>query len=241
MISETEQGEAFIREVDEEYRRDRLAQFWHRYGRWLLLAIGVGLIAFAGFLFGREQRQKQRIETGVAYTQALRDAEAGKAQGNAALEALAKDGGGYAPLAELALGAQAVAAGDTAKATAIFRRVAADQKVAKPLRELALMKALRLDFDTQPTDKLAAELRPYAQPGNPWFPSAGEMLAAVHLREGKKDEAAALFAAIAKDDTAPPSLRARASQMAGMLGAMPPDDPVVPAETAPAAPAGLAQ
>ena len=33
--------EAFLREVDEELRRDQLTSFWTRYGRWLVGGIGI--------------------------------------------------------------------------------------------------------------------------------------------------------------------------------------------------------
>ena len=37
--------DAFIREVDEEVRRDQLSQLWRRYGRWTLIAVGLFLVA----------------------------------------------------------------------------------------------------------------------------------------------------------------------------------------------------
>jgi hypothetical protein len=63
-----------------------------------------------------------------------------------------------------------------------------------------------------------ARLKPLAKPGNPWFGSAGELVAMAYLKEGKKDLAGPLFAAIAKDEDAPKSMRSRARQMAGVLG-----------------------
>ena len=45
--------EAFLREVDEELRRDELASIWTRYGRWFLLAILLGLAALAGTIYWR--------------------------------------------------------------------------------------------------------------------------------------------------------------------------------------------
>ncbi len=67
-------------------------------------------------------------------------------------------------------------------------------------------------------DDVIARLKPLAKPGNPWFGSAGELVAMAYLKQGKRDLAGPLFASIAKDENAPKSMRSRARQMAGMLG-----------------------
>ena len=61
-------------------------------------------------------------------------------------------------------------------------------------------------------------LEPLAKPGEPWFGTAGEMTALALVKQGKKQEAGQLFAAIAKDKTVPQSIRDRAVQVAGTLG-----------------------
>jgi hypothetical protein len=61
-------------------------------------------------------------------------------------------------------------------------------------------------------------LQPLAKPGNPWFGSAGELMAFAYLKQGKQDLAGPLFAAIAKDEDVPRTLRSRSRQMAGLLG-----------------------
>ena len=63
-----------------------------------------------------------------------------------------------------------------------------------------------------------AALKPLATPGKPYFASAGELVAHAYLDQDKRAEAGALFAQIAKDQTAPESVRSRARQMAGVLG-----------------------
>ena len=61
-------------------------------------------------------------------------------------------------------------------------------------------------------------LKPLAVPGNPWFGSAGEMVAISYLNMNKSDLAGPLFAQLAKDETVPPTIRSRALQMAGVEG-----------------------
>jgi hypothetical protein len=67
-------------------------------------------------------------------------------------------------------------------------------------------------------DDVVKRLKPLAQPGKPFFGSAGELLGAAYLAQGRKDLAGPLFAAISKDKNAPASLRSRTRQLAGVLG-----------------------
>ena len=223
-------GESFIREVDEEYRRDKLAQFWTRYGRWLLVALGLGLLALAGFLYWREERNRTAGEFGTELMQAAEQLEAGNTEdaGPVFARAATSDEPGYEALGRLAQAAIAANDGKAAEAAKLYAAIAAADDIAQPFRDLATVRQLMLQFDTLPYATLTARLKPLAQPGNPWFGSAGEMLAVAHMRAGKPELAAPLFAAIAKDTGVPASIRARTSQMASMLGA----------STLPSAPAG---
>ena len=61
-------------------------------------------------------------------------------------------------------------------------------------------------------------MKPLAEPGKPWFGSAGELLGLAYIKQGNNTLAGPLFAAISRDKTAPESLRRRTRQMAGLLG-----------------------
>ena len=54
--------------------------------------------------------------------------------------------------------------------------------------------------------------------GSPASSCAGELVAMAHLEGGNRAEAGKLFAAIAKDEELPDTLRSRARQMAGLMG-----------------------
>ena len=231
----TDPGESFIREVDEEYRRDRLAQFWTRYGRWLLVALGLFLLALAGYLYWLEERKRAAGEFGAELVQAAERLETGNVEGAAPVFAEAATAGqpGYEALGRLGQAAIAARQGKTDEAARIYAAVAADDGIAEPFRELASIRQLMLQYDTLPYATIAARLQPFAKPGNPWFGTAGEMLAVAHIRAGKPELAGPLFAAIAKDNGVPASIRSRAGQMASMLGVS--ALPTAPAGNAPAA------
>ena len=81
---------------------------------------------------------------------------------------------------------------------------------------------------------MVAKLKPLAIPGKPFFGSAGELLGAAYLKQGRNDLAGPLFASLAKDKTVPDTLQRRARQMAGLLGIDAVDDVNEAANSAPA-------
>jgi hypothetical protein len=107
---------------------------------------------------------------------------------------------------------------DTKTAIATYKSISDDSSLPQPYRDAALIRGTALEFDQMQPDQVIARLQPLAKAGNPWFGSAGEMTALALIKQGKKQEAGQLFAAIAKDKTVPQSIRDRAIQIAGSLG-----------------------
>lgn len=214
---------AFLREVDDEYRRSQLVGFWERYGRMLAIGVAVFLVAFGAFLFWRQDRARRAGETGERFNLALTQIEAGNFTGAAPVLAdLATSGTpGYRALAQLMQAATAVQSGDVPKGLTYYRAIAADTGLAKPFRDLATIKATRLEFDTLPPATVIARMKPYSVPGDPWFAVAAEMTGIARIKLRQPDQAAALFAAIVRDTQSAPSIRNRAAQLAVALGTDP--------------------
>ncbi|QCI79873.1 tetratricopeptide repeat protein [Hankyongella ginsenosidimutans] len=74
-------ADAFIREVDDDYRRDQLARLWQRYGRGLLVVAGLFLVGLAGYLYWRDVQQKELANQSVSYTSGLKQLEGGDVTG----------------------------------------------------------------------------------------------------------------------------------------------------------------
>jgi hypothetical protein len=212
--------EAFLREVDEELRRDQLASFWTRYGRWLLGGIGLALAVFGGVLYWHHRQTEAAGVQGEQYSATLDDLTAQKLDAAAApLEKLAgSDVDGVRAGAQFSQGNVLLQKNDLKGAAAKFGTIAADTSLGAPFRDLALIRQTSAEFDTIKPDVVVSRLKPLVVKGNPWFGSAGELVAAAYLRMNRKDLAGALFAAIAKEETVPATIRQRAVQMAGVLG-----------------------
>jgi hypothetical protein len=59
-LAETpEHNEIFLREVDENLRRDRVRDFWKKYGVWVGVALVLFLITSGGFIYWQNYKQQQ--------------------------------------------------------------------------------------------------------------------------------------------------------------------------------------
>jgi hypothetical protein len=213
-------NEAFLREVDEELRRDQLAGFWTRWGRAVIVAVVLGLAVFAGFLFWQHRQTVAAGEEGERL-QAAFDKLAG-GQPKAAQPALAEiaqsDRDGYRALALITQADILLQREDLKGAAAKFAGVAADASLPQAFRDLALVRQSSAEFDTAKPQVIIDRLRPVAVPGNAFFGSAGELLGMAYLRQGRRDLAGRLFGQVARAEDVPASIRQRAVQMAGLLG-----------------------
>lgn len=212
--------DAFLREVDEEYRRSQLAALWKRFGGLAVAVLLLGLAALAGWLFWQDQQEKKAGEAGAALTRAIEQLEVGEgARARPVLEAMTRDGpGAYSGLARMVLANDALAGGDKPKARGLYEAVANDTALPQPLRDAALVKAVRVGFDQLSPAEVVAKLKPLAVPGNAWFGVAGELVAVAHFKAGKPELAKPILTALVKDETMSPSLRSRAAQLAIAAG-----------------------
>ncbi|HWK36493.1 tetratricopeptide repeat protein [Sphingomonas sp.] len=220
MALSPQSNEAFLREVDDELRRDQAIALWRRWGIAIVVAVVLGLAAFAGWLFWQSHREAKAGEQGITFNKALDELGNNRAAAAAPmLDQLAKDGTpGYAALSKFTLADIALQKDDLKGAAAKFAEVAGDGSAAQPLRDLALVRQTLAEYDSLQPQVVIDRMRPLAIKGKPFFGSAGEMTAVAYLRMGRKDLAGRLFGDLAKDEGVPSSTRQRAVQMAGVLG-----------------------
>ena len=76
-----------------------------------------------------------------------------------------------------------------------------------------------IEYDTLKPEVVIDRLKAIAVPTSPWFGTAGEMVAAAYLKQGKRAEAGKLYGQVAQGgDNVPETIRQRAVQLAGVLG-----------------------
>lgn len=237
------QNDAFLREVDDALREDEMFGALKRWGILAGAVVAVALAGLGGWLWWQAHSAHQADLHAEAFTIALDHLDAGDPDGAMAqLGPIATGSDASAAAARLMQAGIAAKQGRAQQAEGLYAAVAADSGVPQPFRDLATIRNTALRFDQLPPDQVIATLRPLAAPGGPWFGSAGELLGMAYLKQGRKDLAAPLFGGIARDTKVPESLRARARQVAGLLGYDAVDDVGTPQNApAPAAPAPAGQ
>lgn len=236
-------AETFLREVDDELRREQMGNFLKRYGWWLIAAFVLVLAAIGGWIWWKEHKQVVAGTQGETLVAALDSLESGNRNAAAPklTELASSNIAGYRAAALFAKANSETSAGNTPGAIATLRGIAANQDFDEIYRQAALVRQTQLEFDTLPPQQVVQRMRPLARPGGPWLGSAGEMLGTAYLKMHRPDLAGPVFASVGRDENVPPSIRARAVQMAGSLGVNAIDEPAAPAAAAQPTPVGPAQ
>ena len=212
-------NEAFLREVDENLRRDQAELFFKKNAPLIVGAMLLLLAAIAGFLYWQNRQAEAAARDSEALVGAME--ALGNRQPNAAARLdplLDSSSQGIAAQAALTKAAAALMKGDKSGAIALYKTLAEDDGQAQPVRDLATIRMTALEFDTIEPAAVIARLEPLAKPESAWFGSAGEMTGMALIKQNKTKEAGRLFAALAANKTVPVSIRSRAVQIAGTLG-----------------------
>ena len=215
----SETNEAFLREVDDNLRRDRAEQLLKKNAPLIVGAILLVLAAVAGFLYWQNRQEEASSRDGEILVSAMEDLAASRPGAEQKLTPLFESSSeGIAAQARLTEAAALLDKGDRTGAIKLYRGLADDDGQAQPVRDLATVRMTALEFDTLEPQTVIARLEPLAKPESAWFGSAGEMTAMALLKQNKKAEAGRLFATIAGTKTVPMTIRSRAVQIAGTLG-----------------------
>jgi hypothetical protein len=215
-----DESEIFIREVDENLRRDKATDFARTYGSWMIGAMILLLVAIGGYLYWQNRQQEQAAAQSETLSKVITDISGGNVKAAPAqLDAMAAKGNdAYRASALLTRAALAIQEHDLKLAIAKYHEVEADEGLPQPYRDLATIRATALEFDNLKPEEVVARMQPMTKPGNAWFGSAGEMTGMALIKQNRKSEAGRLFAQIAADKAVPDSIRSRAIQIAGSLG-----------------------
>jgi hypothetical protein len=212
-------SEAFMREVDDAVRQDQLLTFWERFGRWIIAAVILGLLVFGGWLYWQHHSKTQSEAVSEDMDKVVVAALGGGTPDAKLLDDLTNASQpGFRASALLVKAGAASRKGDSKAAIAAYKAMAADSSLDQPYRDLALIRQTALELETLQPQQVVDRLKPLAIEGAPWFGSAGELVAIAYMKMRKPDLAGPLFAAMAKDESVPQSIRSRARQMAGLLG-----------------------
>ena len=211
--------DSFIREVNDEIRREQAQALWDRFGPALIviaILVVLGTAAFVGYRYWDETRANR---SGDAFSQALKLANDGKNdEALTALDQLEKDGYGAYPLLARMRGATVKAnKGDIDAAVKDFDGVAADTAIPQGIRDMARLRAALLLVDHGSFADVSSRVEALTSDTNTLRHTAREALGLSAWKEGKAQDALKLFDQIAADDGAPRNTRERATLMSELI------------------------
>ncbi len=200
----------FIREVDEEYRRDRIMQIWKRYSGLIVGVIVLVVLGVGGWRYWQHVERQRAEAAAVRYEEAVRLAREGKSEeAEQRLETLAKDAPqGYQALSRFRLAAE-LGRQNAEEGAKAYDALAGDAGVELVMQDLARLRAAMLRLDTADPAALQANLERLAAPTNVWRHTARELLGLVALKRGDYEAAGRWFDQIAADRDTPQGLRGR--------------------------------
>jgi len=206
------QERIFEREVDEELRQERLANFWKKY-RFLIIggAIGIILATIAGEWYGSWQDKIRASESDRLEKALISAAKGDDKPALSQLKQLAKDGKtGYRYIAKLEEAGLLFQKKKDDKALTILFELSQDTKAPQPLRDLALVSYVGHVLDTSNTEELKQMISPLAQnEKSAFYGQAVELMAWLHLISGEKAEAQKLVEQATASGNLAPQLKER--------------------------------
>ena len=207
-----------FREVDEDYRRDRMIAFWRRYGTAIFALLVLAMAAAAGvnYLNVRAQMQKE-VET-AEFEALLSGIQPGAEQESiAALAAYAaKANPTQATLAQFTEASLRQRSGAMTAAAQVYHQIADGNQASDDMRDLAVVRLGYLAVDAKTPEPLVPRLQAIADKDGPWRYSAREAIALLTARAGQRESAAKMFSDLAQDPGAPPDLAGRARALADL-------------------------
>ena len=209
-----------FKEVDEDLRQEHYKKLWDKYGRYVIGAAVVLVLAVGGYQAWVAWEQSKRNERSDLYSAAVALVEAGRiSEAEAAFAAIGGPGdGGYAILASLQSARLKADAGDVEGAVKIWDALAANEAAGAAFQGAATLLSVTHQIDSGDPGQLEARLAPYTAAGEAFRPPALELSALLALRRGDRGQAREHYQAIADDIAAPSGLRSRATQMLAVLG-----------------------
>lgn len=213
---------AFIRQIDEEMRREQLAKLWQQYGTYMIAAAALIVIGVGGWKWFEARAIAEARAAGARYEAVTELVQGGKmAEAEKEFQAIAKDGpAGYATLARLQLAAAAVKAGRKDDAVAALDSLSGDVHVDPLLAGYARLQAAQLKLGTAGWTEMQNRLNPLLGDGSAWRYSAREALGLAAYHAGMLDEARKSFEQLLADRKVPPSIAERSKIAMSMIVAV---------------------
>lgn len=211
--------DTLFREVDEELRREQLQRLWNDYGTYIVGAVAAIVLGVGGVKWWQASTQAAAEAAGSRFETAIGQISSGKSEdGRKAMQAITKGTSqGYAALAQLALSAEAVKAGNAAEALSGYEAVAARTGIDPVIRDFARLQIAALKLDSADFTEMQNRLKDLTTDASPWRYAARELAGVAALHAGKLEDARKSLEPLVNDVNAPQGVRERSGALMAMV------------------------
>lgn len=210
------QEDAFIQEVNEELKNDRMKDIWEKYGLYIVIFVVVVLTATVSFESLRNWHTKKHQNISDRYAIAMAMQNQGKfEQSIKALESIAQDGSSnlYGDIAQIQIANILFEQNKPEQAVQTLERFLNDSGENQQLHDMATIKLASYKLDKAPVAEIEGLLNPLVEANGNWTSIAQEMLAMLAIREKDLAKSRELYAQIVNNPTTPDGLKSRAQDM----------------------------
>lgn len=211
--------DAFIREIDEELKNEKLKKIWDKYGLFIIIFIIAAISAAVSFETFKSWNEKRNQEFSDTYAYALNLQNQGRyAEAMEVLDKLQKSKKAiYSDIAEIQMANIMVEQNKIEEAIAVLENVVKDKDFNPQMKEIATIKLASYKLDYAPSEEIQEMLTPLVRQNGVWTNIAKEMLAMLAVRDGDLDRAKTLYQEISVAANTPESLKARAQDMLNVI------------------------
>jgi hypothetical protein len=231
-----------FQEVEEDLRRDKIAELWKKYGIQAIATFIIALLAASGVVAWKSYHQAAIGQASLKYQDVVQAGEGATPKApEERLTALDRISSsltpGYQVLARFSRAGALIEAHKTNDAVKLLDAIAADTGVDAALRDVARYKAALQIVESVPYSELKSRLAPLAKPESSFRFSADELLGYSALRAGDLSAARTHYQSILSDVTAPTDVRQRSQDMLDEIAHRLPLTLLPGAQSSPMAPA----
>lgn len=211
--------DAFIREIDEELKNEKLKKIWDKYGLFIIIFVVLAVSAAVSFETFKAWNEKRNQEFSDTYAYALNLQNQGRyAEAMEVLDKLQKSKKAvYSDIAEIQMANIMMEQNKVEEAIAILENVVKDEDFNPQMKQIATIKLASYKLDYAPSEEIQSMLAPLVRENGVWTNIAKEMLAMLAVRDGDLDRAKTLYQEISVAANTPETLKARAQDMLNVI------------------------
>lgn len=216
---DTDAQDAFIKEVTEDVKNDKLREMWEKHGLYIILFVVVAISAAVSFETFKAWKDKRSQTWSDSYAYALNLQNQGKYDESLnVLDKIQKTGGSiYSDVAKIQTSNILFEQGKTEEAITLLQEIVDNKSVNKKMRDVSAVKLASYKLDTAPRAEIDELLQPLIKENGSWTNIAKEMTAMAAIRDGNIEEAKVLYNEILNTQNLPDGLKLRVQDMLSVL------------------------